>query len=195
MKRTILLTAALLAVATTVHAQPPADGGQPGGPGMRPTTPMISALDADHDGTISADEMKNAPAALLTLDKNGDGKLSEEEYRPARPQGGPGGGLGQGGPGGAQRGRPEGGGAGGRGQQGGPGAGGPGAGGRQAPSPDQFATRAMEFDADKDGKLDSSELKKFAESFGQRRGGGGPQGAGSGNSSPSQNPDRPARPE
>ena len=34
------------------------------------------ALDANHDGVISADEIANAPAVLKTLDKNGDGQLT-----------------------------------------------------------------------------------------------------------------------
>ena len=48
----------------------------------------MTALDANHDGTIDATELANAAAALKTLDKNGDGKLIEDELRPA---GGPGG--------------------------------------------------------------------------------------------------------
>jgi hypothetical protein len=44
--------------------------------------PVLAALDADHDGEISASEIKHAPAALLTLDKNGDGQLTEDELLP-----------------------------------------------------------------------------------------------------------------
>ena len=57
--------------------------GGPGGPGgfMR-NDPLMEALDADHDGSLSAEEIKNAPAALMNLDKNGDGKLTEDEVRP-----------------------------------------------------------------------------------------------------------------
>ena len=60
--------------------------GGPGGPGgfMR-NDPVMSALDANHDGTLSVDEIRNAPAALKTLDKNGDGKLTEDEVRPIPP--------------------------------------------------------------------------------------------------------------
>jgi hypothetical protein len=49
------------------------------------------ALDANHDGVIDAQEIANAPAALRTLDKNHDGKLTHDELRPQRPggQGGP----------------------------------------------------------------------------------------------------------
>ena len=46
------------------------------------------ALDANHDGVIDANEIANASAALKTLDKNGDGKLTPDELRPPRPQGG-----------------------------------------------------------------------------------------------------------
>lgn len=40
---------------------------------------VLSALDADHDLTISAEEIAKASAALLLLDRNHDGKLSAEE--------------------------------------------------------------------------------------------------------------------
>lgn len=63
--------------------------------------PLMAALDANHDGTIDEKEIANASAALKTLDKNGDGKLTAEELRPQRPAGGQGGG--QGGPGGQGR--------------------------------------------------------------------------------------------
>jgi hypothetical protein len=80
----------------------PPDGPPPGGPqdgqgprrGHRPPLPLvIAALDANHDGVISADEIANAPAVLRTLDKNGDGQLTLEELmgppppRPRPPQG------------------------------------------------------------------------------------------------------------
>ena len=44
--------------------------------------PLMQALDTNHDGVISAAEIENAPAALKTLDKNKDGKLTEDELRP-----------------------------------------------------------------------------------------------------------------
>ena len=40
---------------------------------------LIRVLDSDHDTRLSAAEMIAAPAALLTLDRNGDGKLTAEE--------------------------------------------------------------------------------------------------------------------
>jgi hypothetical protein len=70
----------------------PQDGNRPqrpgGGMGHRPPPPIIAALDANHDGVIDADEIANASNALKTLDKNGDGKLTPDELRPPRPQGG-----------------------------------------------------------------------------------------------------------
>jgi hypothetical protein len=70
------------------------------GKGNRPPKPPLElALDANRDGTIDADEIAGAVAALKKLDKNGDGKLTPDEYRPPRPpredgrgpSGGPGG--------------------------------------------------------------------------------------------------------
>jgi Ca2+-binding EF-hand superfamily protein len=63
---------------------------------MMRSLPIMIALDADKDGEISAKEIENAVAALKTLDKNEDGKLTEEELRPdfaafGRGRGGPGG--------------------------------------------------------------------------------------------------------
>lgn len=54
-------------------------------PNKPPVPPLIAALDVDHDGTISAAELANAPESLKVLDKNGDGELSPEELRPHGP--------------------------------------------------------------------------------------------------------------
>src|ERR1035438_3026209 len=43
------------------------------------TFPLLMALDTDHDGVISSTEIAAATAALHTLDRNEDGKLSAEE--------------------------------------------------------------------------------------------------------------------
>ena len=59
---------------------------------------------------------------------------------------------------------------------------------------------AMEFDADKDGKLSQDELLKFAEEFHKRhpgpRGphGGGPDGPGRDEPNENERPERPRRP-
>jgi hypothetical protein len=50
-----------------------------------PPSPLIEALDVNHDGIIDANEIANAPAELKTLDKNGDGKLTRDEYCPPPP--------------------------------------------------------------------------------------------------------------
>lgn len=75
------------------NARPPRgeENGRPGGPGHRPPPPVMMVLDANHDGIIDATEIANASAALLTLDKNGDGQLTREELRPPRPEGDAGG--------------------------------------------------------------------------------------------------------
>jgi EF hand len=101
--KTMLALLALSASALAVNAQDtstnPPDGGYhdhqggPGGPGgmnghRPPPSPLMEALDANHDGVIDADEIANASAALKKLDKNGDGKLTQDELRPHRPQGG-----------------------------------------------------------------------------------------------------------
>ena len=79
-----------LAIAQDEKKDGPPPGG-PGGPGNRPMPPLIVALDANKDGEIDATEIANASAALKSLDKNGDGKLTADEIRPPRGPGGPGG--------------------------------------------------------------------------------------------------------
>ncbi|MDB6026615.1 MAG: hypothetical protein JWM68_2838, partial [Verrucomicrobiales bacterium] len=80
--------------------------------GQKPSFPIIDALDTNKNHVIDADEIANATANLKKLDKNGDGKLTPDEYMPKRPSGsGSSGGSeqrGQGGPGGAQGGQTQG---------------------------------------------------------------------------------------
>jgi len=112
--KTILLAALALGVSATLALaqnepqgpggnRPPREPGQggPGGQGGQRMMggPLMAALDANKDGTIDEKEIANASAALKTLDKNGDGKLTREEFAPPRPQGQ----GGQGGPGGQGR--------------------------------------------------------------------------------------------
>ena len=73
-------------------------GGGPGAEGRRTPPPIILALDADRNGVIDAGEISKAAEALKKLDKNGDGKLTPDEFHGPRP-GGPGGDEGQGGDG------------------------------------------------------------------------------------------------
>jgi len=96
MKTLKLLLCALPLTAAALLAQPddrngPPAGGQPGN-GQRghrpPPSPLMLALDTNHDGILSAAEIANAPKALLTLDKNHDGQLTQDELRPPRPAGG-----------------------------------------------------------------------------------------------------------
>lgn len=52
----------------------------------RPKDPLIAALDADQDKSLSAEEVANAPAALAGLDKNADGQLTPKEFAPPPPR-------------------------------------------------------------------------------------------------------------
>lgn len=95
--KTMLAVLALSASAFIVNAQdaggPPPDGDRPpphaGSGGMNghrpPPSPLMDALDTNHDGIIDSNEIANAPAALRKLDKNGDGKLTPDELRPQHP--------------------------------------------------------------------------------------------------------------
>lgn len=94
----VLLALGLAAFGTGCCSAPPPHGqcpaperpmGGPGGPGLsglRPVSPLMMALDVNHDGIIDSNEIANASAELKTLDKNGDGQLTPDELRPARPQ-------------------------------------------------------------------------------------------------------------
>lgn len=143
-------------------------GRGPGGEGGF-MNPIVTALDANRDGVISSSEIRNAPAALASLDKDHDGKITREEVRPNfGPDGGPGG-------------RP------------------PGQGGNGSPemvktllgfdkngdgklSKDELPERMQGMfargDVNKDGFLSKEEIEKLAGSSGgnERGGPGGPQG-------------------
>jgi len=86
-KRAVLVGAAVSAL-SVLWVMGQSGGGPPGGPGQgehRPKPPLEQALDTNADGVIEAGEIANAPASLKKLDKNGDGKLTSDEYRPPRP--------------------------------------------------------------------------------------------------------------
>jgi predicted O-methyltransferase YrrM len=87
-----------LVVSLVVLAQPPGrEGGRvEGGPQAQPgpfgpmRMPVMTALDVNGDGELSAEEIAGATQALSKLDTNKDGKLSREELAPAFPgRGGP----------------------------------------------------------------------------------------------------------
>ena len=61
---------------------PPADGSDH----PRPVDPVMLALDANGDGTLSVAEITNATASLSALDSNKDGKLTRDELRPLPPR-------------------------------------------------------------------------------------------------------------
>ncbi|MEZ5940425.1 MAG: hypothetical protein R3C18_03470 [Planctomycetaceae bacterium] len=92
----------------TGETAPPADaGGSPdGAEGEQPRRQfpnrIVVLIDKDEDGNLSAEELGNASAALLTLDADKDGAVTREEMRP------PGFGRGGGGPGGPPGDSPEG---------------------------------------------------------------------------------------
>lgn len=99
MKNSSIILALTLALsAWTIHAQPPGDSPDQGNgsppsdapPNGRhhrppPDSVLVRALDTNGDGIIDAQEIANAPANLLKLDKNGDGQLTPDEYMPHRP--------------------------------------------------------------------------------------------------------------
>lgn len=95
MKTMTKASLALLALGTSAAlliAQDAADPTQtPRGREMRPhrPPPLIGALDVNRDGVIDQAEIDNAPVALRTLDKNGDGQLTIDELmgRPPMPRG------------------------------------------------------------------------------------------------------------
>ena len=138
-------------------AQPPE---RRDGPPPERRDSLRDALDTNGDHELDADEIKNAAASLAKADRNGDGKIDHEEFRPPLPPipRGEGGFRGPppAGEGGSES-RPV----------------------RGGPSPERFVERAMTFDGDGDGKLDRTEMEKFAGEFMQRiRGGMAARGVG-----------------
>jgi hypothetical protein len=86
MKYILFILAVLVVCGTnglnSVQAQERRPGG-PEGAMMRMSNPLVTALDTNKDGVIDEKEIANAAVALKKLDKNGDGKLTEDELRPA----------------------------------------------------------------------------------------------------------------
>lgn len=65
--------------------QPEGPTPPPKPPHGRPAPRLLSALDTDQNGVISAEEMAHAATALRTLDQNADGQLTSEEIGPPPP--------------------------------------------------------------------------------------------------------------
>lgn len=96
MKTKLKGTLALLALGASAFAaaaqdapQNPSPDGMPSGGHRPPPLPIVQALDVNHDGVIDSNEIANASAELKTLDKNGDGVLTPDEYLPPLPPGAP----------------------------------------------------------------------------------------------------------
>ena len=93
-----LVIFASISMSSLAFAQRPGGGGgfgergaRGGGPrgmrgGERPVSPLMTALDANKDGKLSAEEISNAATALKALDKNEDGVLDSSELTPPRPE-------------------------------------------------------------------------------------------------------------
>lgn len=96
----------------------------------------MTALDTNGDREISDEELQAATASLKKLDKNSDGKLTEEEMRPQF-----------------------------GGDRGGFGGFGFGGGGGRGPGGEEMANRMMEYDTDKDGKISAAELPERMQGF------------------------------
>ncbi len=132
MQRFAVPAIVLLAVFGLAAQEPPRQGG-PGGPGLPRGFAIFQVLDADHDNVLSPAEIDAAPAVLKQMDKNGDGKVTADEF-----------------PAPAGRGRGDGRGRGGSGV------------GDEAPAapptPDEMVTSLMAFDRNKDGKLTKAEM-------------------------------------
>lgn len=165
MHRWMISVAVVGVLTASVFAQPPGpgQGGQPpqrgpggfGGPGGAPggrgggppEFALMTALDADRDGKISAKEIDNAVAVLTKLDKNKDGKLSATEigWPPADFRGAPGGFGGFGGDTGRPGGEPS------RVAPRKPG---------DRPASNFTAGQLQRLDRDKDGKITGTELPR-----------------------------------
>lgn len=91
MTRWMLIVVLLVSFTNLVNAQPPRRGSQNSNQKnnavqsirARPTHPIIEALDSDHNQSLSAAEIQNAPTVLLSFDKDKNGQLSQSELRPA----------------------------------------------------------------------------------------------------------------
>lgn len=76
--KTLLLPSLLLLCSFSIAQGPGGPGGNP------PPRPALLAIDTNHDGRFSAEELAAASAALITLDADHDGQLTSLEYLPSQ---------------------------------------------------------------------------------------------------------------
>lgn len=85
-----LAVATLLLIPTAALAQgggPPPQGGRPGGMrggpgGAMGHGPLMEVIDRNHDGVLSAEEIRGASQALQSLDRDHNGRIDRSELRP-----------------------------------------------------------------------------------------------------------------
>ncbi len=78
----VATAAEVLALMTSEAAGPP-DREADEAEAPLPPLPLMAALDADRDGTVSEAEIASAAQSLRALDGDGDGRLTPAELRPA----------------------------------------------------------------------------------------------------------------
>lgn len=82
MKSTILLVALTASAALGQDRPEP-----PAAPPAPPIPPVMKVLDTNKDGVLSAQEIAAASDSLAQLDADQNGRISEEETRPPKPEG------------------------------------------------------------------------------------------------------------
>lgn len=76
---TLILLAGLSNLSAQTPPPPPPEGHRP------PPSPVVGAIDINHDGMISAEEIALASESLRQLDRNQDGQLTRDEFCPPPP--------------------------------------------------------------------------------------------------------------
>lgn len=87
LKRRSALIAVGISLLTVVVLTVAGAAKQHGGPRPAATPAIVTALDANRDGTLQTEEVTNAVAAILRLDKDGNGQISPGELQPRRSEG------------------------------------------------------------------------------------------------------------